>query len=405
MSGTPGSETCALVRWRIVGATFLAIVLGFAVVGKLVSIYPFRDTVEVLLTSWFGGSIGSVPPMRDALVVAVIVCEVVLGTSFAVYCRSPRLPALAAAALLAAFSLVLLYMMNMPEPPSCGCLGGGSLVHADAHTNALFGVGRNAGLLVLAIWLALAEPSKAQRITRSSGFRPGFTLIEIIVVIVVIAIIIAVSLPILGSAKRQAKAVSSLSTLRQCLAGLTQYSEAERGYLPFLAIPGDPEKGVLSDRPWPDSAPVYFRGQTKFWPTALLAHGIDLSVLPEVSRLPMYENDLDDPSVLRAWVWLTHAAHARSEYWIGHYPPASDSFYTGVRLEEALYPSKKGLIGDVGLLAERWADHWNVGMVDGSASVRSRVDPPVMMSDLPRPYGAVAWRVLTTYKGMHGIDY
>lgn len=405
MSGPYESDGHVVVRWRIVGAVFLAIVLGYAAVGKIVSIYSFRATVEVLYASWFDGSIGSLAFVRDTIVVAVIVCEAVLGLALVVYRRTPRVPALATASLLAAFSLVLLYMLNMPQPPSCGCLGGGRLVDADARTNAMLGLVRNAGLLVLAIWLALVEPSKAPLSIRSVGLRSGFTLIETIVIMVVIAIIIAVLLPALAGAKWQAKAMSSLSAQRQCLAALTQYCEAERGYLPFLATPGDPEKGTLSDRPWPNGTPVYFRGQSLHWPTALLTHGIDLSGLPQTSRLPMHELDLDDPSVIRTSVWLTHAAHARADYWIGPHPPGYDSLYTGVRLDEALYPSSKGLIADQGLLAERWVDHWNVGMVDGSASVRSRIDPPVMVLDLPRPYGAVSWRVLTTHEGMRGIDY
>ena len=101
---------------------------------------------------------------------------------------------------------------------------------------------------------------------------------------------------------------------------------------------------------------------------------------------------------------MTHSAVSRPEYWEGLDPPNSMLLFGGVRLDEATYPSSKGLLGDTGHPEEQ-PTHWAVSMFDGSAATRSITDPPLGINDLPRRYGAIPWRVFTTPGGVRGRDY
>ncbi|MCL4741623.1 MAG: type II secretion system GspH family protein [Phycisphaerales bacterium] len=399
-------QTSGPMNWRAAGSVALGCVFLYAALSKLYSIHGFASAIDAILASMLGAIDLPFASIRTGLTISVLAVEIVLGVVLVGSCRAPRWPALAAALLLGAFALVLLYMGSMARPPRCACLGAWNLESLDARAAALLGFARNIGLIVFAVWVASAGGEGRSRALPRPAPDAAFTLIETLVVISVLAVILAIALPVIGSSRRQGKVAVSLSAMRQCHAAVSMYASAERGFMPYLATPEQPALGTLSDREWPfGEAPTYFRGQSSLWPSVLLDHGIDLSQLPRTSRLPEYPGDIDDPTIIRTFFWLTHAAHARPEYWVGFDPPSSDAMYSGVRLDEAVFPASKGMFVDLGLLEARFASHWSVAMVDGSASVRTRTDPPVMMAELPRPYGAVAWRVLTTHKGMRGIDY
>ena len=91
---------------------------------------------------------------------------------------------------------------------------------------------------------------------------------------------------------------------------------------------------------------------------------------------------------------------------VGIDPPENPKLFGGVRYEEAVFPSSKGLFGYVGWKnPEQNTTHWEVGMFDGSASRRSTIDPPRMVDGPYRKYGTIDWRVFTTYEGIRGRDY
>jgi len=391
------------VRPRTLGALLLGGFFLFAAIGKLLSIGGFRGTIGLIVVQAFGESGLSLTALTDVFAVLVIAAEAGIGLGLVVFSRTPRFPAIGAGVLLMMFSLVLVYISLMDSPPACGCLGAWGLMRNNAHMSAYAGLARNIGLILLAVWLAGrgSSPSIPNTTRRQPACRAGFTLIELLITIAISAILIGILLPALRGARSNAREVETLSSLRQCTEAISVYTRLEDGYLPYLATPGKPRLGGMKGYLWKNMPPSYFKGQSALWPTALLEHGIDLSGLDEFSK---YEG----PTRIQGWLWLTLAAYARPEYWVGELPPDTDRYYAGVRLDETLFPSNKGLLLDVDPPIPPHTTRppaWNVGFADGSASTKPTRHPDAEIEGLDRPFGSVSWRVLTTENGIRGIDY
>jgi prepilin-type N-terminal cleavage/methylation domain-containing protein/prepilin-type processing-associated H-X9-DG protein len=63
--------------------------------------------------------------------------------------------------------------------------------------------------------------------------RPGFTLVELLVVIGIIAILISMLLPALAGARESARSIRCLSNLKQLGVVLTMYTQESRGVMPM----------------------------------------------------------------------------------------------------------------------------------------------------------------------------
>lgn len=275
------------------------------------------------------------------------------------------------------------------------------------------GLVRNGALLGLTV-LAVGGRGKRRRsrTDKESGRTAapataarGFSLIELMVAIGVIAVLIALSIPVLGHARRTAQFTRSYSNQRQLVAAISQYAQSYADMYPYLGEPGNPEAGLrgvtLGDAP----APPYFASWA-YWPTALAVSGQEESAgLAMNAELTHRMRDLyNNPGLFTGYYMMTHAASAAPNFWIPDDLRLEESLFRAIRVSEVRFPASKGLLVDVNEpVFPDDNDGWSVGLADGSAGFRRR--DPVSYDDLLRPYGANPWSVLTTPHGVHGRDY
>src|SRR5215203_4022128 len=74
-----------------------------------------------------------------------------------------------------------------------------------------------------------------------SGARPGFTLVELLVVIGIIALLISILMPALTKARNQAMAIKCGNQVRQIYLASQMFAQDHQGQLPRAGVgPNDP---------------------------------------------------------------------------------------------------------------------------------------------------------------------
>jgi prepilin-type N-terminal cleavage/methylation domain-containing protein/prepilin-type processing-associated H-X9-DG protein len=82
--------------------------------------------------------------------------------------------------------------------------------------------------------------------------KPGFTLVELLVVIGIIAVLISILLPALNKARMSAQLVSCQANQKQILQGILMYANDNHGYFPtdLLSTLLDPRVGSMQPYQW-----------------------------------------------------------------------------------------------------------------------------------------------------------
>lgn len=243
--------------------------------------------------------------------------------------------------------------------------------------------------------------------------RRGVTVVELLVVIVILSIVLAIVIPALAGARRQARTVTNTSMLRQAHAALVMYAGDYRDHFPYLATPGEPEAPIRIGQVVVRDG--YFGAQMKYW-TALIAPAY-LDAAPKTLALSERRQQpaigSQGEGLYTSRYWLTHAAVARPAWWddASGAPPPELADLRGMRLTDVAYPSEKGLLLDVKAGVFDGAPdapdgNAYIGIADGAArgeNWEQLIEAGRYVDQ--RPYGAIAWPVLSTRFGLAGKDF
>lgn len=140
-------------------ATFCCVSIGIlflsAAVLKGIGAPAFREVIGGLLSAWWPGE-GGLPeivryPGVALLTTCIITLEVLLGCMLLIP-RFFRAGLVMTLATLCVFTIALGLMFFMPDPPSCGCLGGAGTSSSDARMDIVLGMVRNISLIVMGVW-------------------------------------------------------------------------------------------------------------------------------------------------------------------------------------------------------------------------------------------------------------
>jgi len=135
----------------LIGLLFL-----FAALLKAQSAPTFREVVGTIMKFAWPGD-GALPEQLRYPGISIITAfTITIEASIAAmlfFSPLTRIGLKLAATTLVFFSLALGLILLMPNPPSCGCLGGAGTSSMDATTDAMVGIVRNVALVVLILWI------------------------------------------------------------------------------------------------------------------------------------------------------------------------------------------------------------------------------------------------------------
>ena len=342
-------------------------------VGKSLSFASF----VISLGAW-----SLIPPAWTGVVAAgVVVCELtVSGLWFVGVYRHAA--AIAAAGMVAIFTVAYAYEVLVSGPPTCECMGRYLAFRAEENRVTEL-LARNAMILVCLAFAIRRVPAVGKPSAQVAGVRragaghvAGFTLVEVLMVIAAVSILAGLILTSLGPARASATTASSLSRLRQHTAVFHAYGADHRDGMPRFINP-DGTHG-----PWGPHG-RYLQGerlpyfiQSNLWPIAM-EHGYytghrwraDVFYPPWAKSVEL-GNAAGSPYLYAA------TSVSRPEFWIESERTGPDQWKT-VRFGEVAFPSQKVILSAIDhrvvIHDDRSRDETaHLGWIDGSAST-SRV--------------------------------
>ena len=339
------------------GMLFLLI----AAASKLLDLPEFQRSLD----TW-----SFVPPrLRPVAALLIPALELVVSLGWFLSIRRQRFT-LAAAILLAAFTMAYLLHWFWIEKPTCNCLGIITRYMGDRESTAFFLI-RNAALLAILIFSLILnarrsapvrgptspEQAATPRIGPATS-RPAFTLIELICVIFIIGLLIALLAPHLRGVRTRAERTIALSRLAEHGRAFAAYTGDFRDTWPYLT---DPKATYTVFR-----APGIDIG-VQYWMVYTWWHVPMSELVYKTSwRDDVFRNSRRDPP-------------GHTPFWYSCAFLADPGFFTkgrtgrdqwrATRVDEVLFPSRKALvINSSGWESENFASQ-DLPMVfaDGSA--------------------------------------
>lgn len=240
----------------------------------------------------------------------------------------------------------------------------------------------------------------------SKQIRPGFSLVELLVVIGVVAILLSLVLPALRGARRSAAELVSLSNARQLAMVIQMYSDASGGLLPATEdgrfYPEIDESSSFSYPYWQ----VYQTWTGVVFPVLPYGDAIDVYISPLARR-----TDIGHATWPSSYHYSTSFAGQPALWKPG--AVADASLRRGVRSHQIRFPSSKALLWDsevdAGRAQARDPDGnlitvTPIASADGSGAFRVPAEAAVAV---PNPYGngVSRLRMHNTPEGVSGRDF
>lgn len=248
-------------------------------------------------------------------------------------------------ALLVCFGIGGMVQSMVRPPSSCGCYGvwASYLEWSSSLRGDVWKAATIAVLLLPAVVGGLRHPSKGHHPPANwvASRRPGFSLIEVILVVVIVALLVALSAPGLAGARRRAVGVSTAANLASSGQLVTQYLGDWKERFPIVFDPAGEERpyscgGVERSH---HARSGYFLN-SELWYRALCGGYFDGPGAPAALRPA--ERPADGPGPARPFV-LPCAFFASPDFW-DLATRLDERQYRATALPEVVYPSKKALL-------------------------------------------------------------
>jgi|CXWL01.1.fsa_nt_gi prepilin-type N-terminal cleavage/methylation domain-containing protein len=171
--------------------------------------------------------------------------------------------------------------------------------------------------------------------------RPGFTLIEVLVVIAIITVLIAISVTWLAGSRRSARDTKSLGNLRMHAAAMNMYATDHNACFPYFTFPGH-LTGVLVGGGIRVEAVSYFDA-FQFWHVALADGYYNVHAASDAFHPPQSQLERDPYWPYASGYHYPCAFIATPEYWNPETRRGPEQ-WRRTRTDQVLFPASKTLM-------------------------------------------------------------
>lgn len=285
--------------------------------------------------------------------------------------------------------------------PECGCLGALARIEAEKF-NAVILLARNA-LLMCLLAVSLLNKPLTLRFHKSPNTRPGFTLIEVLVVIAILSVLAALTLATLPGVWRSARTARSLANLSSHSKTFASYLSDSREVFPYYTNPDGP--ATFGTREYTDTY-EYFDAYAA-WHLALADAYLGGDFLNK-----SFCDGSEPPNSLTSY-WYSSVFLTDPAFWNVATRQGRPQFRP-TRLQEVTTPARKALLiataswRRVRIDGDRASPQIPIpfALVDGHASVTPYASVSKGMNNGAAPFGGLLfdWPGMGTLSGVQGFD-
>ena len=187
---------------------------------------------------------------------------------------------------------------------------------------------------------------------RHHDHKSGFTLIELLVSIGIIALLIAIAIPAFAQVRRSSKRAVALSSSRQIMQMLANYTQANRDTHPYIVSGQLDGLDQFADEPLGPNQGLFPGIQANFWANLLVDQNpglVDL-IYPNIAFWPDMRERRQEEGIWRGAIIATNTIFAAPQYF-SDTEPVQENQLRATRTHEIRFPSAKMIFYD-------WSSAW-----------------------------------------------